>query len=110
MNPVSQLPTVGVVDESRLFHLQADPADAFLLVRTRQRAPEDDGFRLPAIIKDGKNGYLAKTKEEFIGKMISLIQDAGLRQKMGENACKTIKEDYSLEILGKRLYEVLKHL
>lgn len=60
------------------------------------------------IIKDGENGFLAKTKEEFTEKMRRLIQDSGLRKSMGQNARHTVNNNYSLKILGRQLYEALK--
>jgi glycosyltransferase involved in cell wall biosynthesis len=60
------------------------------------------------IIQDGENGFLAKDKEEFIKKMQILIEDSTLRQEMGDKACKTIENNYSLKVLGKRLYEILR--
>lgn len=62
------------------------------------------------IIKNGENGFLAKTKEEFIEKMQNLIEDSNLRQRMGERARETIEQEYSLKVLGKRLYEMLKQI
>lgn len=62
------------------------------------------------IIEDGENGFLTKTKEEFIEKMQKLIQDANLRQRIGEKARKTVEKHYSVEILGKRLYEILNKI
>jgi len=59
------------------------------------------------IIKDGDNGFLAQTKGEFIEKMQRLIENAELREKIGEKARKTVEENYSLKVLGKRLYEIL---
>ena len=59
------------------------------------------------IIKDGQNGLLAKTKEEFIGKMRELIENENLRRKIGKNARRTIEECYSLKILGNQLYGIL---
>ncbi len=59
------------------------------------------------IIKNGENGFLAKTREEFIEKMQVLIQNSDLRQRIGEKARQTIEEGYSLKVLGKRLYEIL---
>lgn len=61
----------------------------------------------PHIIKDGDNGFLADTKEEFINKMQRLIENPDLRRQMGEKARKTVEENYSLKVLGKRLYEII---
>jgi glycosyltransferase involved in cell wall biosynthesis len=64
----------------------------------------------PYLIKDGDNGFLAKTKEEFIDKMQKLIEDPALRERMGKNARQTVEENYSLKVLGKRLYEILNQI
>ena len=60
------------------------------------------------IIKDGESGLLADTKEEFISKMESLVNDPVLRRSMGDKARGTIEKNYSLNVLGERLYEILK--
>lgn len=60
------------------------------------------------IIKDGKTGLLADTKEEFIGKMESLVNDHVLRRSMGDKARGMIERSYSTNVLGGRLYEILK--
>jgi glycosyltransferase involved in cell wall biosynthesis len=59
------------------------------------------------IIQDGENGLLAKTKEEFIEKMQSLIEDLSLRQSLGARARETVERNYSLKTLGKQLSEIL---
>ncbi len=63
---------------------------------------------LPYIIREADNGFLAKTKEEFVEKMQGLIKNSGLRQRIGKQARETVEKNYSLEILGKRLQEILK--
>lgn len=60
------------------------------------------------IIRDGENGFLAKRKEEFIDKMQKLIENKDLRYQMGIAARRNIEDTYSLKVLGKRLYEILK--
>lgn len=62
------------------------------------------------IIEDGKNGLLFRNKEEFIDKMRSLIVDEKLRESLGQRAIATIRERYSLSIVGKKLYEILKSI
>lgn len=59
------------------------------------------------IIQDGDNGFLAKNKEEFTEKMKSLIEDKNLCQQIGEKAHETVIDNYSLKVLGKRLYDIL---
>jgi len=60
------------------------------------------------IIRDGENGFLAYNQSEFTERMQHLIEDARLRQRIGEKARETIERDYSLAVLGKRLFEALK--
>ena len=62
------------------------------------------------IIQDGENGFLAKTKEEFMEKMQRLIEDSDLRQRMGEKARETVERNYSLKVLGRRLYGILNQI
>lgn len=62
------------------------------------------------IIKDGDNGFMVNTKEEFINKMQRLIENSNLCRQMGEKARKTIEENYSLKVLGKRLYEIINQI
>ena len=60
------------------------------------------------IIRDGDNGYLAGSKEEFIEKMEKLIDDPILCMHMGNEARETIDENYSLKVLGKQLRDILR--
>lgn len=60
------------------------------------------------IIIDGDNGFLAKTNDEFIKKLECLIENPLLCKQMGGKARQTIENNYSLEVLGKRLYETLR--
>lgn len=62
------------------------------------------------VINDGKDGFLASGKDEFIKKMEILITDNRLRKEMGENAVRTISEKYSLNILGEKLYGMINEI
>lgn len=62
------------------------------------------------IIKDGENGFLAGDKEEFIAKAGLLANDADLRRQMGEDARKRAERDFSLAVLGRKLYGVLRNI
>lgn len=62
------------------------------------------------VIKDGENGFLAKKRLEFIDKMEILIKDANLRRQLGSNAREETEKKYSLKVLGKQLYEIIKDL
>ncbi len=56
------------------------------------------------IINDGQSGYLADNKEQFIDRMRALIEDQGLRRRIGERAREAVVREYSQDILGSQLY------
>jgi glycosyltransferase involved in cell wall biosynthesis len=60
------------------------------------------------IIIDGKTGLLASSRVEFISKMRLLILDEKLRKYIGQKANKEVEAKYSLNILGKELYSIIK--
>lgn len=45
-------------------------------------------------IEDGENGYLVSTVEEAADRIVKLVQDEDLRQRMGEKARQTVKEKF----------------
>jgi len=59
------------------------------------------------IIEDGVNGFLANTEEEWIEKLSRLIEDPGLRMRMGKAGRKTIEERFSLKYNAPRFYQVI---
>jgi len=50
------------------------------------------------IINDGINGFFAETDNGWIEKLSLLIEDAGLRNKIGLAGRKTIEEKYSIKV------------
>lgn len=62
------------------------------------------------IIIDGENSFLAGNEQEFKDKLNKLIESSVLRQEMGRQARKTIENNFSLEILGRCLNEILNHV
>lgn len=48
------------------------------------------------IIRDGDDGFLASTTEEWVTRLARLVEDADLRRRMGEAARRTVVERYSL--------------
>jgi glycosyltransferase involved in cell wall biosynthesis len=63
---------------------------------------------IPHIINDGEEGFLANNREEFIQGMEALIADKNLRREMGIKARKKAEEEYSLDVIGKQLCEILQ--
>ncbi|MGB5926748.1 MAG: glycosyltransferase, partial [Cyclobacteriaceae bacterium] len=49
------------------------------------------------IISDGLNGFLAESEDEWVNKIITLVEDEPLRQSMGEQARETVLKDYSVK-------------
>jgi glycosyltransferase involved in cell wall biosynthesis len=62
------------------------------------------------IIRDGENGYLASTQSEFAAKIVALLRDAELRQKLGRAARTTIEQSYSMEVTGARWCALLNEI
>lgn len=49
------------------------------------------------IIKDGTNGFLAETTDEWVEKVSLLLESEELRHKIGKEGRKTVVEKYSIE-------------
>jgi len=58
-------------------------------------------------IKDGVNGMLAVTKQEWIDKLEHLIVDAALRRRLAENGLATVRESFRVEQSFAMLKQVL---
>jgi len=52
---------------------------------------------VPELIKDGINGMLANSTEEWIEKLGQLIHDHVLRQRLAKAGLETVRRDFSLE-------------
>jgi len=51
---------------------------------------------IPHQIDHGRNGFLVSTVEEAAARMVQLLQNEGLRRRMGDEARKTVKENFLL--------------
>jgi glycosyltransferase involved in cell wall biosynthesis len=60
------------------------------------------------IIQDGHNGYLARTSEEWIARLRLLLDDVGLRARLGAAGRKTVEENYSLAVAADKIASVLR--
>lgn len=56
------------------------------------------------LVKNGENGYLAQTPDEFVTHLKTLIADAQLRAKLGQQAQAFAREFYSLDQMMGSLY------
>lgn len=63
------------------------------------------------VIEHGKNGILCDTDSKSIKEaIVTLMEDGELKQKLGENARKTIVENYSLDNLAKKELKLMEEL
>lgn len=62
------------------------------------------------IIKDGINGFLVNSEEEWIEKISLLINNPGLRCKIGIAGRKTVEERFSLDVSSPKFLEILRDL
>jgi glycosyltransferase involved in cell wall biosynthesis len=62
------------------------------------------------IIRDGENGFLAATDEEWLEKLILLVQDENLRRQLGQKGRTTVEDRYSLKLWGPKVAEFYKGL
>lgn len=59
------------------------------------------------LVEDKETGFLVGSDEDFISSLIRLVEDPGLRKKMGENAFKRVREIFSEDAFQKRFTNIL---
>ena len=62
------------------------------------------------IVEDGENGFLARNEDEWVDKLSRLIEDPGLRRKMGIRGRESIADRYSLRVNAPKLQAVLERV
>ena len=62
------------------------------------------------IIENEKNGFLVKSQEDWYNTLLKLIDDSLLRNKIGEEAIKTIHQFYSIEVLSKKYLDIFHNI
>ena len=62
------------------------------------------------IVEHGVNGFLATTDEEWRYALNTLLEDPGLRQKMGAAGRKKVEEKYSLQGWGPRVASLIRRV
>lgn len=60
------------------------------------------------IVRDGLNGFWARSHDEWVDRLLALASDAALRRRMGLEGRKTVEESYSLEACLPLMEKVLK--
>lgn len=61
-------------------------------------------------IREGENGFLVSSPEEWAVRIEMLARDAGLRQRLGEAGRRRVAADYSVEPVFERLRSVINGL
>jgi glycosyltransferase involved in cell wall biosynthesis len=62
------------------------------------------------VVKHGVNGFLARNEEEWYNYLKMLIEDEDLRKRIGREGRKTAEKELSLEVNGRKLYEIIMKL
>lgn len=60
------------------------------------------------IVREGVNGFLATTQEDWVNRLSQLVEDEALRQRMGGAGRAIAEQEYSLTVQGPRLLQVLR--
>ncbi len=60
------------------------------------------------VIREGENGFLASTTEEWVETLARLLNDSQLRERVGREGRKTVEEAYSYKAYIKKLKQVLE--
>ncbi|MCI0485710.1 MAG: glycosyltransferase family 4 protein [Blastocatellia bacterium] len=62
------------------------------------------------IIRDGENGLIADTEDEWVEKLSLLLRSAQLREDLRMAGRATVETDYSASVQAPRVYNILKSL
>lgn len=60
------------------------------------------------IVEHGVNGFLASSASDWKNALQTLLQDPGLRARMGEAGRRKVEREYSLQIWGPRVAQILQ--
>ncbi|HAJ56503.1 MAG TPA: hypothetical protein DCL35_01900 [Candidatus Omnitrophica bacterium] len=103
---IGLLPVVG---ETK-FNLSKSPTKLFEYMACGKPVVASAVGEAKEIIRDGDNGFLARTQADFTEKLEALIADEKLGHDMGARARCDAQDKYSLDVCGRRLFEALKTL
>ena len=59
------------------------------------------------IVEQGRTGFLASSSADWVQALVTLGQDAGLRDKVGKAGRAKVEKEYSLQVAAPRLFEIL---
>ncbi len=96
-----------LIQNSR-FNLSKSPVKLFEYMAMGKSTVSSALGEAKEIVKDGENGFLAKGKKEFIEKMRILIEDKMLRDRIGQKAFETIKENFTVSKQAEIFYRIGK--
>jgi glycosyltransferase involved in cell wall biosynthesis len=60
------------------------------------------------IIRDGENGFLAATTDEWVEKLTLLLRSSDLRRELGRAGRATVESGYSVAVQAPRVYRILE--
>ena len=60
------------------------------------------------IIREGLNGFLASDEQTWVNRLSTLIEDRGLRDRMGQAGRTIVEEHYSVAVNAPRFFDVLQ--
>ncbi len=60
------------------------------------------------IVEHGVNGFLATTEAEWREALTTLLRDPALRHRMGQEGRRKVERDYSLQVWGPRVADLLR--
>lgn len=62
------------------------------------------------IIRDGENGFLAVTEDEWVDRLLRLVRDVKLRERVGRAGRATVVSEYSAVVQAPHVRELLQQL
>jgi len=62
------------------------------------------------LIVEGSTGFLVNGQEDWFDKLSYLIENKSIRDKMGMNGRKRVKEFYSLEVAANKFTDIIKSI
>jgi glycosyltransferase involved in cell wall biosynthesis len=60
------------------------------------------------IVRDGENGFLAATEDEWVEKLTLLLRSADLRERLGRAGRATVEERYSAACQAPRVFQIIE--